>query len=267
MAYNNVRIDKGDIMLFDTHSHINADAFNEDLEEVVNRALEEGVHYMMVIGFDKETNQRAIEIASKYANVYASVGFHPTIAHEIQEEDFVVLEEQLQSTYVVATGECGLDLHWHKDTLEDQIRVFKRQIDLSKKYGKPLVIHMRDVTEVMYETLKTYDALKGIMHSFPSSPEMAERFIKLGLHISLGGPVTFKNAKTPKEVAKSVPMDRLLIETDSPYLSPHPFRGKRNEPARVRLVAEEIANLRNLSYEEVASQTTRNALKLFGVEE
>lgn len=267
MLYNNVRIDKGDNMLFDTHSHINADVFEKELDQVIKRAQEEGVHHMMVIGFDRETNARAIDIASKYPGVYASVGFHPTIAHEITDEDFRLLEEQLQSEYVVAVGECGLDLHWNKDTLEEQVEVLKRQIDLSKKVHKPLVIHMRDVTEVMYETLEKYESLSGIMHSFPSSPEMADRFMKLGLHISLGGPVTFKNAKTPKEVAKHVPLDRLLIETDSPYLSPHPYRGKRNEPARVKLVAEEIARLKNISFEEVASKTTRNALLLFGLKE
>jgi len=254
-------------MLFDTHSHINTDVFEEELEEVIKRAHKEGVLHMMVIGFDHETNERAIDIASKYPNVYASVGFHPTIAHEVTNADFKLLEEQLESEYVVAVGECGLDLHWNKDTLEKQVEVFKKQIDLSKKLNKPLIIHMRDVTEVMYETLAPYESLCGIMHSFPSSPEMADRFIKLGLHISLGGPVTFKNAKTPKEVAKHVALDHLLIETDSPYLSPHPFRGKRNEPMRVKLVAEEIARLKNIGFEEVASKTTENALFLFGLKE
>lgn len=254
-------------MLFDTHAHLNAKEFNEDLEEVLTRAKDAGVSYMMVIGFDDETNKRAIEIASKYPNIYASVGFHPTIAHEVKDDDFVLLEEQLNHPQVIAVGECGLDLHWHKDTLDRQIEVFKRQIDLSKKYDKPLVIHMRDVTEKMYETLEPYEQLSGIMHAFPSSPEMAERFIQLGLHISLGGPVTFKNAKTPKEVAKKVDLSKLLIETDSPFLSPHPFRGKRNEPAKVKLVAEEIAKLRGLSLEDVAKATTKNALTLFGIEE
>lgn len=254
-------------MLFDTHTHLNAKEFDEDLDEVLTRASDAGVSYMMVIGFDQETNRRAIEIASKYPNIYASVGFHPTMAHEVKEEDFVLLEEQLKHSQVVAVGECGLDLHWHKDTLEQQIEVFQRQIALSKKYDKPLVIHMRDVTEKMYETLKPYQQLNGIMHAFPSSPEMAERFIELGLHVSLGGPVTFKNAKTPKEVAQKVDVSKLLIETDSPFLSPHPFRGKRNEPAKVRLVAEEIAKLKDMSLEELAKTTTRNALALFRIKE
>jgi TatD DNase family protein len=267
MSYNGVSIDKGDNMLFDTHTHLNAEDFSEILDDVIVRANETGVSHMMVIGFDQETNKKAIEIATKYPHIYASVGFHPTIAHEITESDFTLLEEQLKSPYVVAIGECGLDLHWHKDTLDDQIEIFQRQIELSKKLNKPLVIHMRDVTEEMYHTLKPYQPLKGIMHAFPSSPEMAQRFIELGLHISLGGPVTFKNAKTPKEVAKKVDFNKLLIETDCPYLSPHPFRGKRNEPARVRLVAEEIASLRNVSFEEVARQTTSNAFALFGIEE
>jgi TatD DNase family protein len=267
MSYNSVSIDKGDNMLFDTHTHLNAEDFNEILDDVIVRAEEAGVSYMMVIGFDQETNKKAIEIASKYPHIYASVGFHPTIAHEIKEEDFTVLEKQLESPYVVAIGECGLDLHWRKDTLDIQIEIFKRQIELSKKLDKPLVIHMRDVTEEMYHTLKPYQPLKGIMHAFPSSPEMAEKFIELGLHISLGGPVTFKNAKTPKEVAKKVKLSKLLIETDCPYLSPHPFRGKRNEPARVKLVAEEISSLRKISFGEVARQTTSKALALFGLEE
>ena len=267
MLYNDVSIDKGDNMLFDTHTHLNAEDFDEILDDVLERAKLAGVSYMIVVGFDKGTNKKAIDIASRYPNIYASVGFHPTIAHEVKDEDYKVLEEQLESPCVVAVGECGLDLHWNKDTLDAQIDVFKRQIDLSKKLDKPLIIHMRDVTEKMYETLKPYKTLRGIMHAFPSSPQMAEKFIELGLHISLGGPVTFKNAKMPKEVAKEVDLSKLLIETDCPYLSPHPFRGKRNEPARVKLVAEEISNLREVSFDEIAKQTTNNAFTLFGIEE
>jgi TatD DNase family protein len=168
---------------------------------------------------------------------------------------------------VVGIGECGLDFYWDKDHKEAQVSVFKKQIEWSFKYDKPLIIHMRDATELTYETLKQFAPLKGIMHCYSGSAEMALKFIELGLHISLGGPVTFKNAKAPKEVAKIVKEDRLLIETDAPFLSPHPFRGKTNEPARVKLVAEKIAELRNESFEQVATYTTKNAVELFKLKE
>ena len=254
-------------MLVDTHVHLNSKKYNKNLDEVIQRALNNDVETMIVVGFDKETNALAIQLAEKYPFIYATVGLHPTDAKYIKQQDYELLIKQLKHERVVGIGECGLDFYWDKEFIEEQIEVFKRQIELSLDYNKPLIIHMRDASEATYNVLSEYKGLKGIMHCYSGSPEMVKHFLDLGLHISLGGPVTFLNGHKPKEVAKVVPIDKLLIETDAPYLSPHPFRGKTNEPARVKLVAEEIARLRNISYEELAKQTTINAYKLFKIKE
>jgi len=254
-------------MLVDTHVHLNSKKFKDNLPQVITRAHEAGVELMIVVGFDHETNLKAIELAEKYPFIYATVGFHPTDARHVKESDYEILNKQLKHEKVVGVGECGLDFYWDKEFIDKQIEVFKRQIELSIKFDKPLIIHMRDASEATFNVLSEYKDLKGIMHCYSGSAEMVEMFLKLGLHISLGGPVTFKNGKVPKEVAKIVPIDKLLIETDAPYLSPHPFRGKTNEPARVKLVAEEIARLRDESYVEIAKKTAKNAYKLFNIKE
>ena len=254
-------------MLVDTHVHLNSNKYIDNLPEVIQRALDNSVETMIVVGYDKETNKLAIELAEKYPFIYATVGFHPTDAKDIKPGDYELLTKQIQHERVVGVGECGLDFYWDKIFINEQIEVFKRQIELSRKYNKPLIIHMRDATEATYNVLSEYKNLKGIMHCYSGSPEMAKNFLDLGLHISLGGPVTFKNGHKPKKVAEMVPIDKLLIETDAPYLSPHPFRGKTNEPSRVKLVAEEIAKIRNVSYEIIAEETTKNAYRLFNIKE
>lgn len=254
-------------MLIDTHCHLNTSKFKDNLEEVIQRALNNDVKVMIVVGFDHETNRIAIELAERYHFIYATVGFHPTEAKCIKEDDFDKLIPLLNHNKVVGIGECGLDFYWDKDHIEEQIVVFKRQIELSLEYNLPLIIHMRDASEATYNVLSEYKKLKGIMHCYSGSKEMSELFINLGLHISLGGPVTFKNGHKPKSVAEVVPLDKLLVETDSPYLSPHPYRGKTNEPARVKLVAEEIARLKNMSYKDIAYQTSINAINLFDLKE
>ncbi len=254
-------------MLVDTHVHLNSKKFDNNLDEVIKRALDNDVETMIVIGFDKETNARAIKLAEKYPFIYATVGFHPTDAKYIKPKDYELLVKQLKHEKVVGIGECGLDFYWDKDFIDEQIEVFKRQIELSLEYELPIIIHMRDASEATFNVLSGYSNLKGIMHCYSGSPEMAKNFIDLGLHISLGGPVTFKNGHKPKKVAEMVPLDKILVETDAPYLSPHPFRGKINEPARVKLVAEEIARIKEMPYEEFAKQTTANAYKLFSIKE
>lgn len=254
-------------MLIDTHVHLNSDQLYKDLDEVIKRALHNDVKKMIVVGFDKKTNERAIKIAEKYPFIYATVGFHPTDAKDIRDEDFILLEEQLNHPKVVGVGECGLDFYWDKEHVDQQIEVFKKQIDLSLKLQKPLVIHMREASEATYNVLSEYNDLRGVMHCYSGSADMAQLFIDLGLMISLGGPVTFKNGHKPKKVAELVDLKYLLIETDSPYLSPHPFRGKTNEPSRVKLVAEEIARIKDVTYQEISDITTSNAIDLFKLEE
>ena len=241
-------------MLIDTHVHLNSHQFENTVDEVIKRAVANDVQKMIVVGFDHITNKKAIELAEQYDFIYATVGFHPTEAKKIKEADKEQLLPLLKHPKVVGIGECGLDFYWDKEHIDKQIELFKWHIELSLQYDKPLIIHMRDASEATYNVLSLFKGIKGIMHCYSGSAEMAPLFMKLGLHISLGGPVTFKNGRVPKEVAKIVPMEKLLVETDSPYLSPHPFRGKQNEPARVKLVAEEIARIKDVPYKVVINE-------------
>lgn len=254
-------------MLFDTHAHLNAEQFDEDLEEVVARAKHDGVENMVIVGFDRPTIEKAMELIERYEFMYASVGWHPVDAIDMTDEDLAWIEELAAHPKVVAIGEMGLDYYWDKSPKEIQKEVFRKQIRLAKKVKLPIVIHNREATADIVEILKEEGAeeVGGIMHCFSGSAETAKELVKLNFYISLGGPVTFKNAKKPKEVAAEIPLDKLLVETDCPYLAPHPFRGKRNEPAYVKLVAEQIAAIKELSLEEVAAATTKNAKKVFGI--
>ncbi|MBS4198002.1 TatD family hydrolase [Lederbergia citri] len=255
-------------MLFDTHVHLNDDQYAEDMDEVIARAKNAGVEYMVVVGFDRKTIEKALEIISEHDLIYASVGWHPVDAIDMTEDDLQWLEEVAAHPKVVALGEMGLDYHWDKSPKEIQKEVFRKQIRLAKRINMPIIIHNRDATQDIIQILREEHAeeVGGIMHCFSGSAEVAKQCLDLNFYISLGGPVTFKNAKKPKEVAIQVPLDRLLIETDCPYLAPHPYRGKRNEPSYVRLVAEQIADLKGISLEEVAQITTANAKKVFGID-
>ncbi|MFD1021133.1 TatD family hydrolase [Thalassobacillus hwangdonensis] len=254
-------------MLFDTHVHLNARQFNEDREEVIRRAKETGVEYMVVVGFDRETIPLAIEIAESHKNIYAAVGWHPVDAIDMEESDLAWLEELSAHPKVVALGEMGLDYHWDKSPKDVQKEVFRKQIALAKKVNMPIIIHNREATNDIVTILKEENAAEvgGIMHCYSGPADIAKQCVDMNFMISLGGPVTFKNAKEPKEVAAAIDLEHLLIETDCPFLAPHPNRGKRNEPAYVKLVAEQIAELKGLSYEEVTAKTTENALKFFGI--
>lgn len=255
-------------MLFDTHVHLNAWQFKEDREETIKRAFDAGVKYMVVVGFDHETIPLAIEIAEQYENIYAAVGWHPVDAIDMTEKELVWIEELAKHPKVVALGEMGLDYHWDKSPKDVQKEVFRKQIQLAKKLQMPIVIHNREATEDIIQILQEEHAetVGGIMHCYNDSVQYIDACLAMNFYISLGGPVTFKNAALPKEVAKEVPINRLLIETDAPYLAPHPNRGKRNEPAYVKLVAEKIAELRETSLEDIARQTTANAFRLFGID-
>ncbi|GEN55358.1 TatD family hydrolase [Halobacillus faecis] len=255
-------------MLFDTHVHLNADQFEEDLEDTIERAQEAGVKYMTVVGFDRKTIPKAMDIAERYEDIYAAVGWHPVDAIDMTEEDLHWIEELSQHPKVVAIGEMGLDYHWDKSPKDVQKEVFRKQIRLAKKVKMPIVIHNREATDDIVEILKEENAAEvgGIMHCYSGPVETAFECIDMNFMISLGGPVTFKNAKLPKEVAKAVDLKHLLVETDCPFLAPHPNRGKRNEPAYVQLVVEQIAELKGISYEEVSKTTTSNALEFFGIQ-
>ncbi|SFA55362.1 TatD DNase family protein [Anoxybacillus pushchinoensis] len=254
-------------MLFDTHAHLNATQFNEDVEQVIERARAEGVSHIVVVGFDRPTIERAMELADQYSFIYAAVGWHPVDAIHMTDDDLMMIEQLAAHPKVVALGEMGLDYYWDQSPKEVQKEVFRKQIRLAKKVKLPIIIHNRDATADIVHILREEQAAEvgGVMHCFTGSVEVAHQCIDMNFYISFGGPVTFKNAKKPKEVAKEIPLDRLLIETDCPYLTPHPFRGKRNEPSYVKYVAEAIAELKGVSFDEVAQKTSDNAKRLFGI--
>lgn len=252
-------------MLFDTHVHLNARQFLEDRHEVIQRAFDAGVTYMTVVGFDDETIPLALEIAEQHETIYAAVGWHPVDAIDFTEDTYKWLHELSAHPKVVALGEMGLDYHWDTSPKNVQKDVFKQQIALAKDVNMPIIVHNRDATEDVIKLLQDERAeeVGGIMHCYNDSVDYVDACLNMDFYISLGGPVTFKNAPVPKEVAAYVPLDRLLIETDAPFLAPHPLRGKRNEPAYVTYVAEEIARIRNMSVQEVQKITTENAKQLF----
>lgn len=252
-------------MLFDTHVHLNADQYEEDVEKVIERAKEAGVSKMVVVGFDEKTINKALTLVEKYDFLYASVGWHPVDAIDMEERHLDWLRKLAAHPKVVAIGETGLDYHWDKSPKEVQKEVFRKQIRLAKEVNLPIVIHNRDAHQDVVDILKEENAAEvgGIMHCFSGSLDIAKQCLNMNFYISFGGPITFKNAKRPKEVAKEIPLERLLIETDAPYLAPHPYRGKRNEPAYVKLVAEKLAEIKEVTFEQICEQTTANAEKIF----
>ncbi|WP_046216574.1 TatD family hydrolase [Paenibacillus wulumuqiensis] len=254
-------------MLFDTHTHLDSKDFDGDRKEVIERAYANGVTRMVNVGFDRETIPTTMELVEAYDFIYAAVGWHPVEAITMQPGDLEWIESLCKHEKVVAIGEIGLDYHWDKSPKEVQHRVLREQIGLARSINMPIVIHNREAHEDIVRILREEKASEvgGIMHSFSGSWETAKMCLDMGFHLSFGGPITFKNAKQPKEVLQQVPMDRLLLETDSPYLTPHPYRGKRNESGHVRLVAEAAAELKGVSLEEISEITTKNALTLFGI--
>lgn len=257
----------GDPMLFDSHCHLNDDKLYPHAAQIIAEAEARGVTRMLCIGYDPQANLRALELAARHPSVYAAIGFHPEVAHEIKEEDWIELEHYLKNPKVVAIGECGLDYYWDKTHKPEQLAVFQRQLELSRKMNLPIVVHMREATEDTWEILKNQGSteLRGVMHCYSGSVESMRKFVDLGMNISLAGPVTFKNAKLPKEVAAAIPDARIMIETDSPYLAPMPFRGKDNRPEYLAEIALQVANLRRIPLEELADLTYRNASRLFGI--
>lgn len=254
-------------MIFDSHTHLNVEQFDQDIPETLLRAQELGVTEMAVVGFDRKTIDKSLELSQLYKNIYSIIGWHPTEAGSYSP----VIEKELQNLLsrpkVVALGEIGLDYYWMKDTKEEQSKVFKRQIAIAKEMNLPISIHTREALEDTYDILKQakIDDIGGIMHSFSGNTEWMKRFLDLGMHISLSGVVTFKKAVELHEVAQKVPLSKLLVETDAPYLAPVPYRGKRNEPGYTRYVVEKIAELRGESFDEIACQTTKNAHQLFRI--
>ncbi len=253
-------------MLFDSHAHLNDVALIERTEDILANAIENKVEKILCVGFDKDSSLLAVELANQYESIYAAIGIHPSEANQF-EIDLDWMKEYLGNPKVVAVGEIGLDYYWDKSKIEEQKQLFQRQMELAGKYHLPVIIHMRDATNDTFEMLREYmdKEASGVMHCYSSSKEAMQQFLDLGMYISLAGPVTFKNARVPKEVAEVVPLEKLLVETDSPYLSPVPYRGKTNEPKNVFYVAQEIARIKKVSFEEIEAATYANTCRLFGI--
>lgn len=254
-------------MYFDSHAHLDDRKFNEDREDIIKRAREEGIGLIVNPGDDMSTSRRAMDLAKKYDFIYAAIGFHPHNAKDVRKDSYLQLEEMAKEPKVVAIGEIGLDYYRDHSPRDIQRKVFIDQIQLAGRLDLPIIVHDREAHGDIYDILRTYYNGKsgGVLHSYSGSVEMAYRFIELGLYISISGPITFKNARKNVEVVKEIPLDHLLIETDSPYLTPEPFRGKRNHPSLVKYVAEKIAHIKDLSVEEVARITTENGKELFRI--
>lgn len=252
--------------IIDTHCHLNDEELIENVDEIIEECRRQNVDKMICVGYDMESSIKAVELANKYEEVYAAVGIHPDNASMYNDE----VEEQLrklalENKKVVAIGEIGLDYYWDKASHDIQKSVFASQIELAKSLDLPIIVHNREAMMDTHEVTSKYVPIQGVMHCYSGSVMMAESFMKQGFYISLAGPVTFKNAKVPKEVAKEVPLNKLLVETDCPYLTPHPYRGKKNYPYYVRLVAEEVASLKDISINELERAEAENVRNLFKI--
>lgn len=257
--------------LIDTHSHI--DMIDLDLDIVVSNAKNFGVEKIIIPSVDRNSFEKVLTIANNYEGVYCALGIHPSEIHNAKAEDYEKIVElcrlglPTQQNKIVAIGECGLDYYWDKTYVEEQKDAFLKQIEIAVTLKKPLIVHDREAHKDTFDLLT--QNINGetpvVMHCFSGSLEFARECIKKGFYIALGGVVTFKNAKKVHEIAKEIPLEHLLLETDAPYLTPEPYRGKQNEPAYVKFVAEKIAQIRRVSFEEVAKATTQNSRKVFGL--
>ncbi|MDD2586337.1 MAG: TatD family hydrolase [Syntrophomonadaceae bacterium] len=256
-------------MLIDTHAHLQDEQYKEDLQDVLKRAEDAGLEKIICVGYDYASSCQALELARKIPQVYAVVGVHPHDSQELNEEILAKLFEMAKDPRVVAIGEIGLDFYRDLSPREDQRKAFIAQIKLAQELYKPIVIHDRDAHQEVMDIIKKEKAgrSEGIMHCFSGFLPMAIDLMKQGFYISFAGPLTFKNAKKTVEVAAKMPQDRILIETDCPYLSPEPFRGKRNEPARVSYIAAKLAEIRQKSVKEITYITSLNARKVFRIKD
>lgn len=263
--------------LFDSHSHYNDERFDEDREKIILETLNEGVSNFIVAGYNIESSKKAVEIAKMYEGIYATVGISPNDLDEIKSINDIqeninelesIINNNLNTNKIVGIGEIGLDYHWNKENKQIQKGIFKKQIELANNVNLPIIIHTRDAVLDTLEILKTNIVnKKGIFHCCPLNRELVKEGLKLGYYISLSGVITFKNAKNAEEIINIIPEDRLLIETDSPFLAPEPVRGTRNNSKNVKYVAERIAQVKKSTLEEIAKLTTKNAKTIFEITE
>lgn len=248
-------------MFIDTHCHISADDY-DDIDLLIDNIEKSGISYILVNGVDMASNLEVLRLVKKYDIVYGALGFHPTELDGVTEDDFLWLEEHLNDQKIVAVGEIGLDYHYDNTDKDKQLWAFKRQLDIARKFSKPVIIHSRDAIGDLYDIVKEYN-LTGSIHCFSGSLEMANNFIKLGYLIGVGGVVTYKNARKLIDVIKNIDLKYILLETDSPYLSPEPLRGNKNSSCNIPIIAKKIADLKGVELEIVKKVTGENACSLF----
>jgi TatD DNase family protein len=249
-------------MIIDTHTHLDNEKFLEDVDDVIKRAKEAGVEKFIIPAADPKDLPRAVELAQKYDDIYFGVGFHPV---DIDKYDEKLITCFINHPKCVAVGEIGLDYHWvkEKEQQEKQKEYFKKQIELALKHNKPVIVHVREATNDTYDIIKEYPEIKGVFHCYNAAHQLLD--FKDRFYYGIGGVITFKNARKLVEVFPKIPKERVIIETDAPYLTPHPFRGKRNEPMYTIYVRDKIAQLWGVSPEEVEEITTQNAKRLFNI--
>ena len=256
-----------ELYYIDTHVHLNDEKIKAHFDEVLNDALNNNVKKMFVVGWDKESSIEAIKIAEQYDFCYAIIGFHPCNIKGYTDQEYAWLDEALNHPKVVALGEIGYDFYWDTTTKEEQTIAFVKQLDLAVKHHLPVSIHSRDAAQITFDLLKTYSSklVGGVLHSYSGSVEMAKEYIKCGFVLGISGPLTFKNARLNKEVVKEIPLEYFVSETDSPYLTPHPYRGKENGPKYIPLIVSEIASIKELEETKVIKQIIVNVERVFGV--
>ena len=254
-------------MIFDTHAHYDDAQFDADRDELLMSMKENGVGTIVNVSATYASCEKVIALAKKYPFLYAATGIHPDEVGSLNEENFSQLKMWCQEKKVVAVGEIGLDYYWDKESHEEQKKWFIRQLHLARELNLPVNIHSRDASEDTFQIMKEYGkGLEGIIHCFSGSKELALEYVKLGFHIGVGGVVTFKNGKKLKQVVEAIPLTSIVLETDCPYLAPEPYRGKRNNSSYIRYVAEEIARLKSVTFEEVVRQTEENAKKIYRIQ-
>lgn len=252
--------------LFDTHSHYNDEKFNEDRENIIKQTYEAGITKFVCAGYNVKSSEEAVKIANKYEYVYSICGISPNDLEDYNPQNISKIKQLAKNNKNVAIGEIGLDYYWNKDNKNLQKQVFIEQIKIANELNLPIVIHSRDAVQDTIDILKQNEVnKKGIFHCVQLNKFLIEEAIKLGFYISFAGPITFKNSKNAEELVKIVPIEKILIETDSPYLAPEPVRGTRNDSRNVKYIAEKIAQFKQIPLEELAKITYKNAMKIFSI--
>lgn len=253
-------------MLFDTHAHMNDPAFDTDREQVLLGLKDKGVEYMMNVGCCLDSSKDCVAMAEKYPFVYAAVGTHPDTADEVNEDVLNAYREMTKHPKVLAIGEIGLDYYYETIPREIQIKAFRMQMELARELNMPVIVHERNAHDDGMRVAKEFKDVTGVFHCYSGSAEMARQLVNMGWYIGFTGVLTFKNARKAVETAESIPLDRIVLETDCPFMAPEPFRGKRNDPGYLYRMAERLAEIRGISVEEVHQVTMENAKRLYRLE-